>query len=138
MTYEKSCGFIAYKEEDGTRLYLIIRSRGGEYGFPKGHMEYGETEYETAVRELKEETGAEVEIVEGFRRSTEYSLPKKANVIKQVVYFLGKCTVCKIVRQASEVSEATFVPFDEALKLLSFESTRGFLKEAEDFLSKGA
>ena len=39
MIYKKSCGFVAYKEIQGNRLYLIVRTSNGEYGFPKGHVE---------------------------------------------------------------------------------------------------
>jgi 8-oxo-dGTP pyrophosphatase MutT (NUDIX family) len=135
MIYEKSCGVIVYKEFWGERLYLIIRSLRGEYGFPKGHVEGGETEYETAKRELKEETGVEAEIIDGFRRQIEYKLPGKTDVIKRSVYFIGKCTAFQITPQASEVSEAVFVPLSTALELLTFESTREILKEADTYLS---
>ena len=134
MIYEKSCGFVTYREEDHVRLYLIIRASNGEYGFPKGHMELNETEYETAVRELKEETNVEVQVIDGFRRQIEYKLPHKANVMKQSVYFLGKCTAADIVCQADEVSEALFVPVEAALALLSFEDTKIILKEADLYL----
>ena len=107
----------------------------GTYGFPKGHVEGGETEYETAKRELKEETGVEAEIIDGFRRQIEYKLPGKTDVIKQSVYFIGKCTAFQITPQASEVSEAVFVPLSTALELLTFESTREILKEADTYLS---
>ena len=52
MRYIKSCGFVVYKEINDKRLYLIIRTSNGEYGFPKGHVEENETEHETAIREL--------------------------------------------------------------------------------------
>ena len=55
MLYEKSCGFVVYKETDAGRQYLIIQVSHGEYGFPKGHMEAGETERETALREIRED-----------------------------------------------------------------------------------
>lgn len=134
MKYEKSCGFIAYKEQQAERLYLIIRASNGEYGFPKGHMEHNETEYETAVRELKEETNIRVQRIDGFRRQIQYRFPNKVNVTKQVVYFLGKCTQDRIVCQESEVSEAIFVPLERAIRLLSFEDTKTLLKEADAYL----
>lgn len=46
MRYIKSCGFVVYKELNGKRLYLIIRTSNGEYGFPKGHVEENETALE--------------------------------------------------------------------------------------------
>ena len=134
MIYEKSCGFVAYKEKDDIRLYLIVRASNGEYGFPKGHIELNETEYETAIRELKEETNVEVQVINGFRRQIEYKFPNKANVIKQSVYFLGKCTSVDVVCQKSEISEALFVPIGVALELLSFENTKNILKEADSYL----
>lgn len=136
MRYEKSCGFVAYTEENGLRLYCIIRAHNGEYGFPKGHMEDGETEPETATRELKEETGLTVEQIPGFRCQIQYPFPSKPEVMKQAIYFLGKCTGNTIRCQATEVAEGLFLPLEEALGLLSFESTRQILRQAEEFLSK--
>ncbi len=115
-------------------MYLIIRSVNGEYGFPKGHVEGDETEYETAVRELKEETNLEADIVDGFRRQIEYPFPNKINVTKRSVYFLAVCAKGAIVCQPTEVAEAAFIPFDRALELLSFEDTKNILKEANDYL----
>ena len=137
MIYEKSCGFVAYTEKDGARLYLIIRSSNGDCGFPKGHMENGETEYETAIRELKEETNAEVEIIDGFRRQIEYKLPNK-DVIKRSVYFLGKCTSQDFIPQDSEVSEVLLVPLKRAIELLTFDDTKRIIKEADDYVDNRA
>ena len=134
MIYEKSCGFVAYREKDDIRLYLIIRASNGEYGFPKGHMELNESERETAIRELKEETNVEAQVIAGFRRQIEYKFPNKTNVMKQSVYFLGKCTAVDVVCQESEVSEVLFVPIEAALELLSFEDTKNILKEADIYL----
>ena len=135
MLYEKSCGFVVYDENQGARKYLVIRARNGDYGFPKGHVEGDETEYETALRELKEETNLEVQIFEGFRRQVEYIMPRRRNVMKRCVYFLGRCTTDNIVCQASEVLEAEFLPLDEALNLLTFDNTKEILKEADAFIA---
>ena len=64
MRYIKSCGFIVYKAENNENFYLIIKSHNGDVGFPKGHMEPGENELQTAIRELKEETGFTTEDLE--------------------------------------------------------------------------
>ena len=134
MIYEKSCGFIVYRKILDKREYLIIRASNGEYGFPKGHVENNETEYETAIRELKEETNIEVQIVDGFREQIEYPLISKKNVMKQSVYFLGKWLDSNIVCQETEVSEAMFVSIEKALELLSFEDTKNIIKEADAYI----
>ena len=134
MRREKSCGVVAYKTVDNVNYYLLIRAFNGDTGFPKGHVEAEESEIQTAIRELKEETNVEVEIVPGFRREMEYVIPSKKNVSKKVVYFLGKCTMDHIVAQRSEISEAMFVPYDEALKIITFEDSRRILRDAEDMI----
>ena len=135
MQYIKSCGFIAYKTLKNANYYLVIRSLNGDVGFPKGHMETGESEIETATRELKEETNIEVNVTDGFRRQIEYPMPGCADTIKQSVYFLGECISDNIICQKTEVENADFLPFDKALELLTFEDTKKMLKDAEEFLS---
>ena len=131
MRREKSCGVVAYKTVNNVNYYLLIRAFNGDTGFPKGHVEAGESEEDTALRELKEETNVEVEIIPGFRREMEYVIPSKKNVSKTVVYFLGKCTNDRIIPQRSEISEARFVAYEEALKIITFEDSRRILRDAE-------
>ena len=57
MTKEKSCGGIIYKQENEVYKFLRIKPILGHWGFSKCHVEDGETEVETAIREIKEETG---------------------------------------------------------------------------------
>ena len=135
MRREKSCGVVAYKTVDNVNYYLLIKAFNGDTGFPKGHVEAGESEIETAIRELKEETNVEVEIIPGFRREMEYVIPSKKNVSKTVVYFLGKCTNDHIIPQRSEISEARFVAYDEALEIITFEDSRRILRDAEDMIN---
>ena len=67
--YEKSCGaIIIHKTNKDNYKVLLVKNHNGRYwSFPKGHVEKGETEEETAIREIKEETGLDVEIVDSFR-----------------------------------------------------------------------
>ena len=53
MRFEKSCGAVLFAREDASLRYLIIRHTGGHCGFPKGHTEAGESEQETALREIR-------------------------------------------------------------------------------------
>ena len=67
--YEKSCGAVVfYNGKSNTRILLVKNNNGRYWSFPKGHIEIGETEKETAVREIKEETSLEVEIKDGKER----------------------------------------------------------------------
>ena len=123
-----------YKRVGNENYYLIIKSLNGDVGFPKGHMESGESELETAIRELKEETGVDVKAIQGFRRQIEYELRRVPDTIKQSVYFLGECTSDNIVCQEAEVAEASFLSYENSIKMLTFEETKNILKEVEAFL----
>ncbi len=137
MKYIKSCGFVAFRRVRSENHYLIIKSLNGDIGFPKGHMESGETEIQTAIRELKEETGIEVRVIPGFVRQIEYPLKRKADTIKQSVYFLGECITDRITCQECEVADAAFLPYEEALSKLTFDETKSILSDAEKALKNG-
>lgn len=67
MLNEKSCGALVYRKYHGnTEILLIKHLNSGHWSFPKGHVEEGETEVETAIREIKEETGIDVMIDQSF------------------------------------------------------------------------
>ena len=91
MKHEKSCGAICYTREEGAPRVLVICHRyGGHWAFPKGHVEAGESEEETAMREVREETGAQVRVRPGYREVTTYSPAK--GVTKDVVFFVAEIT----------------------------------------------
>jgi len=113
---------------------LLIRNLTGIYGFPKGHMEAGETEEQTALREVFEETGLSVCFVPGFRTEDEHPIPQKENTIKQIVYFLGEYENQAFHYQKEELTDALLADYETAMSLLQFDSSKRILTEANDFL----
>lgn len=65
MTDDRSCGTIPFRIVDGTPFFLLVWEKlgKGHWGFPKGHPHCGESDEETALRELFEETGLVPQIV---------------------------------------------------------------------------
>ena len=83
--YEKSCGAVIFRRHSGNVEYLLIKNRkGNNWGFPKGHMEMHESERQTAVREVREETGLNIRPLDGFRTISEYH--PKGRITKQVIF----------------------------------------------------
>ena len=134
MEYEKSCGAVVYTKANGIIKYVLIQQLQGFWGFPKGHVEKGETEEQTALREIYEEVHLKVNILNGFRSTDEYALPDKENVIKQVVYFCAEYSSQDIIPQDAEILRTSLVPYEEALQLLTFESSKRILREVNGFL----
>lgn len=133
---ERSCGTIPYTVRDGEILYLLVQAGDDGYcGFPKGHMESGETEAETAYRETWEETSLQVRVDKGFRYEIFYSM-RNGNR-KKVVYFLGEFsdqTPCH--NQGFERFRYLLLPFEGACERLTFENARTMLKKANAYLIK--
>lgn len=74
---ERSAGAVLFLRRGETLQYVLVQSRTGEWGFPKGHLEAGETEYQAALREIFEETGARAALLPGFREESVYPLPSR-------------------------------------------------------------
>ena len=134
MKYEKSCGAVVYAMIAGKRHYLIEKMRHGHYAMPKGHVEAGETEAQTAERESLEETGLAVKVDTRFREVTTYS--PAPNVTKDVIFFIAKTEKTTTCAQPEEVDRLFFLPFDSALELLTYENDREVMRKAEAYLSK--
>ena len=136
MNTEKSCGAIVYTKDGGCIKYLIICSKEGIYGFPKGHMEEGETEVETALREISEETGLAVRFIDGFRAEDSHAFVRDGETrLKRIVYFLGEYSNQIPSAQESELSELCLLDYEAAMSVFQYESSKRLLTEANDYLS---
>ena len=134
MIYEKSCGAIVFTRMNNEIQYLLIRNLTGIYGFPKGHVEQGETEEQTALREVFEEVGLAVKLVSGFRCEDEHPIPQKENTMKQIVYFLGEYSNQEFTYQKEELTDALLTDYETAMTLFQFDSSKRILTEANNFL----
>lgn len=111
----RSCGVIPYrKTEDGIR-YLLLLQTNGFWSFPKGHIEPFESEQETALRELQEETGLSAVLQVNFREMVTY--PMSGGKTKQVVVFPGEVSG-DLTLQKTEAVASRWVTAGEAKELL--------------------
>ena len=130
MEKEKSCGCIVI---DNGKV-LLIQHLKGHWDMPKGHMEAGETEQETALREVKEETGVDVEIISDKKSTLEYTV-ENGN-LKEVIYFIAKKIGGEEKAQETEVSAIRWLAFDEAVEMLTYDNSKELLRKAINFIEK--
>ncbi len=135
MLHEKSCGAVVLRREGEATYVLLIRHRkGGHRSFPKGHVERGESERRTAEREVREETGAVIQIRERFRVPIRYS--PMPGVEKEVVYFLAFTDNAEIRPRPGEIAEVEWVNVDSAERALSHENDRMVFRSARRYLRR--
>jgi bis(5'-nucleosidyl)-tetraphosphatase len=134
MKKESSAGAVIFFQKGKKREYLLLNYLGGHWGFPKGHIEFGENPIKTAIREIKEETGLDVKIIPGFERKITYSFRHKGEfVIKDVVFYLARAKSQR-VRLSKEHKGYVWLPYKPAFDLITYE--KDIIKSAENFLSK--
>ena len=135
MIFEKSCGALVVRREEEKYYILMIRHKaGGNRSFPKGHMEQGETEYVTALREVMEETSSRIAIVSDFRATVNYR--PSPGVMKEVVYFLAFTTDPKIKAREGEIAEVEWIPLDEAESCLAHENDKTVFRAAMERMQR--
>ena len=137
MKKEKSCGaVVCRKGENGLEILLIQHKNGGHWAFPKGHVEPGESERQTAEREILEETGVRVNVDTRFRAENRYMA--RPDVEKLVVFFIAIAQEQTPVAQEGEVAVAEWVEVGEAANRLTYEQDRRILRRAQKYLLKEA
>ncbi|OQC00056.1 MAG: Diadenosine hexaphosphate hydrolase [Firmicutes bacterium ADurb.Bin099] len=131
--HRKSCGVIVYRIVDGNIEYLLVKEYYC-YGWsiPKGHMEAGESESDTAIREAWEEVGVRVTPDMGFIRTVEYTIQPvyKKEVVFRISEFNGESRVVKPGIEAT----GWFV-LSEAKKLLKYQETCAVMEDAEAYIA---
>lgn len=149
MPFEKSAGaVIFYREKDGIIKYLLLKHRAGHWNFPKGLIEKGEKLQDTALREVKEETGLKnLKFINEFKETVRYFFRVKYDyqvkergckmgqaVMKFVTYFLIE-SKDKDVKISFEHEDFGWLEFNEAMeKLKKYKPGQEILKKAHEYL----
>lgn len=126
MKKEKCCGCLIIKNN---KILLVKEYNGSFWGFPKGHVENGESEVETAIRETKEETNLDVRVDDTKRYISKYIV--NGNIDKTVVYFKAYPINENIDRELSEIEDIRWCTKKEALDILTYDDSKRIIEEME-------
>ena len=134
MKKEKSCGAVVYKKENNEIFILLLKHNAGHWSFPKGHVEEDETEQQTALREIKEETNLDVTIDNGFRKVSTYS--PKEGVMKDVIFFVSELKEDEAEEKAQEceIQELGWFSYEEAMNIITYDNDKNILQEANKYI----
>ena len=133
---DKSCGVVLFNSAKVLLLrHSSISSRGGgHWDFPKGHIDDGETEIQTALRELEEETGiAHANVIDGFRDTITYTFSGgQERIGKEVIFFLATTKESKVTLSHEHI-DYSWLDFDSAFSRLTYDNARQVLRNAIEF-----
>ncbi len=137
MLNEKSCGAVVFNRKDDATKYLLLNYAAGHWDFVKGNVEVNESEKETVIRELKEETSISgAQFVDGFREVIAYFYRRQGlTVHKEVVFFLMEAYTDKVELSFEHVGYV-WLDYQHSMEKLTFKNAKDVLQKARDFLKK--
>jgi 8-oxo-dGTP pyrophosphatase MutT (NUDIX family) len=130
--FHRSAGAVVVDAE----TCLILR-RGREWVFPKGHIEQDETPEQAAIREVREESGIEIAIVERIG-STRYEFANRRGATrhrKTVEWFLARRVAGDLVIEPI-FDDGGFVARDDALARLTHEADQDVARRAFEIMAE--
>ena len=129
---ETSCGVVLVNL--GT--VLLLQYPQGHWDLPKGHVEATDSDnYETARRELSEETGiSEFELIDGFEYRTEYDFAHKGKVRSKQVFWYLATTERMSISLSKEHRDYMWLDWVQAIELATHDETKGVITNAHNFM----
>jgi 8-oxo-dGTP pyrophosphatase MutT (NUDIX family) len=136
MQREFSAGGVLVRSIRGQAHFAAIRPQGKTdvWALPKGLIDPGESAAETAVREVREETGVDGRLVEKLGDIRYVYVWEGEKIFKVVSFFLMRASRGRIgaidESMRIEVAEARWLPLDEARRLLAYGGEREMAAKA--------
>lgn len=131
-------GIIVYHSASGP-VILLMKDLKGVWTFPKGKIEEGEDLEQTATREIQEEVGLKDLTMVSALKPTSYWYFRGKAIRKTVHYFLfiSKTLQTPVVQAEEGITEAKWVPWEEAIAMIGYPKTnKPLLNEALKKLTK--
>lgn len=137
---DQSFGIVPILKKDHKYHFLLIKSKKGLWGFPKGHKHLKETDLQAATRELSEETGiTNLQIIENLYFLESYDIKKLGiRIHKTVKFFPAFVNSTKVKIDNREVSHFLWVNYKEAQNLLTRKEFKAILDQAYKFLKSNS
>lgn len=135
MVDKISAGIIPYRIRNGDRQYLVLKSRTGDWEFPKGTIENNESYEQAALRELYEETGIKnIELIDDFEKEYTYDFKiGNQNVNKKVYLYIG-CVSNDNVNLSNEHSDYQWCDYQNTYNTLTHKSVSNILEDANQYM----
>ena len=130
---EISSGGVIFKRKDNSfEVALVSKKKGKIWCLPKGHIEEGESLKETAIREVKEETGLRGDIIYWY--SNKDKKGELIKIFKRVYFFLLKYVEGETKDHDHEVENVQWFDIKKARKILTYKTEQDVMKKAEKIL----
>src|SRR6056297_4028473 len=138
MTVEAtSAGAILFRDTRGEREYLLLKSRPGDWEFPKGGVEGDEELQQTAIREVGEEAGIEeFRLINGFREDYNYVFEANGNTIHKTVHLFVAKSFEASAELSNEHRDHQWRDYEQAINTITQDGPREILEDAHDFLDE--
>ncbi|WP_410764793.1 bis(5'-nucleosyl)-tetraphosphatase [Haloferax sp. DFSO60] len=132
-----SAGAILFRDTRGRREYLLLKSRPGDWEFPKGGVEGNEELQQTAIREIKEEAGIEeFRLIDGFREDYSYVFEANGKTIHKTVHLFIAHSFEASAELSTEHRDLQWRDYEQAINTITQDGPRDILKEAHTFLDE--
>ena len=137
MSMEYSCGAVLYTWRDGVPQYVLVYD--SHYGFPKGHIEPGETAKMTARREIEEETGLKnVSILTWLGKiHFKYRRADKLVLMTTQIYLIQAMDAHEMPTGEKWMRGIKWFSFSEALDLIEYDDIEKLMLIAKKKIRAG-
>lgn len=138
MIQATSAGAILYRDTRDHREYLLLKSRPGDWEFPKGGVEGDEELQQTAIREVKEEAGiSDFRLIDGFREDYDYVFQANGSTIHKTVHLFVAKSYESSAELSNEHSDHQWRDYEQAINTITQDGPRDILRNAHSFLEDG-
>ena len=137
IIHELSIGAVLFSFKYKKPYFLLLHYNSGHWDFPKGNKEKDETDQETILREIREETGiVDIDIYDDFRKEVFYNYKRKKSLVsKEVIYFLAKTSKWDVILSKEHIGYK-WESYSSALEIITYENSRTILRQAFEFINQ--